>query len=121
MARSSLYLDCMTYKQQIVEALAEELRQILDDCSIQTRSDHGCWEVVVRRDGIKVIECTLTSEVGPHNNADEVYISYNCDYDHARVEVLSDPTWIDRFLKEVNHLRTTTWTCVNHQVPTITI
>lgn len=93
----------MTYKQQIVEALAVEIRQILQDrYDIQVRSDHGCWEVVVRGSNrTKVIECTLSSEVGLNEKSDEVYISYNGVYDNTRVEVLSDPTWIDRFLNEV--------------------
>lgn len=94
----------MTYKQQIVEALAVEIRQILQGrYLVETRSDHGCWEVVVRRHTSreKAVECTLTSEVGFHPKGDELYITYNQVYDNTRTEVLSDPTWIDRFLNEI--------------------
>lgn len=97
----------MEYKQKIVEGIAEELHQILgsERFCVQTRFDHGCWEVIIRKEqgSTKYVECTLTSAFCGPEEQDKVYINYYLRHPgiSSRVDTLSDPTWIDRFLAEV--------------------
>ncbi len=86
----------MEIKEQIVRAIAADLRPLLYKHVIHVRCDHGCWEVLTRReDRHKLFECTIDE------HDDTVCISYGEDYPLQKDEVLSDPTWIPRFYSEV--------------------
>lgn len=97
--RPSLYLGDMEFKEQIVTAIAEELRLFLPaSYNIATQCSHGCWKTIIC-DGnhFPAVEVLLYfTSVG---DSDKVYITYNAVL--TVIEVLSDPTWIDRFLNEV--------------------